>query len=275
MKKNIFFINAYGCPAVSGDLSKMFELLKEKGISGLQIAYDELLMLDKEEFKRLLGENDVEVLCTHVVSRLCARDDEIFCGAVNLCKEALCDISHLGCKYIMPVPFYPSDIDGFSDKQRALKRYAEALGIIIQDAKKYGIKVIIENISRNLLPFSTIEDVEFLVNNVQGLEFCFDTGNFFCTNTNELEAFERLKDKINMVHVKDFGLCENDGYECEDGKRVCHVDFGKGEVGLCEVMKRLAEYKPDVPYVIEVHSESPEKTAIDQAIDFFDGIGKE
>lgn len=272
MKKSIFFVNTYGCPDAEHDLSKMFALMKEYNISGLQIPYDDLLKLDRDEFKRHLTESGTELVCTHVVQRLFAKDDLDFDNALNVCRKALEDISFFGCKYLMPMAFHTADVDGFSDKERARERLAEGLEILTKESEKYGIRIIVENISQTILPFSTVEDIEYLINRVPELDFCFDTGNFVCIKADTVEAFERLKDKISMVHVKDFGICQSGGYKCDSGINVEHVDFGTGGTSLCDVMKKLTEYKPDIPYIIEIHSCCPEKSAIEQACNFFDGI---
>ena len=272
MKKSIFFVNVYGCPDVSGDLDKMFLLMNEIGASGLQFHITELMSLDATKFKALLKENEASVDCVHVTPRLLAEDDEIFAEAVKECETALENISQFGCKRLMVVPFTPFDV---KDKKTALERFAEGLRLVIEKAEKYGVSVVIENISLLTLPFSTLSDVEFLLDNVKGLKLCFDTGNFVCTKIDTIEAFEKFRSRIDMVHVKDFGICSEGGFECDSGINVDHIAFGKGEAKLEEVLKLLYNNNPDVPYVVEVHNEKPPKDDVIQACRFSDKVWEE
>ena len=272
MKKGIFFVNAYGCPDVSGDLEKMFLLMKETGTLGLQFHISELMRLDKENFKKLLEKNNASPECVHVTPRLFSEDENVFLEAVKECEHALDYISSFGCKYLMVAPFHPSDV---KDRQKALERFAKGLELVVAKAETYGISVVIENISLLILPFSTPEDVEYLLDKVKGLKFCFDTGNFVCTKHDTVDTFERLKDRICMVHVKDFGICKEGGYVCDSGLCVEHVDFGKGEAKLEEVLSLLYRYKPDITYVVEVHNEMPPKDDVVKACSFVDRVWEE
>lgn len=269
MKKSIFFVNVYGCPDVSGDLDKMFILMNEIGASGLQLHITELMNLDAEKFKTLLKENGASVECVHVTPRLLSEDDEIFESAVKECEKAISDIAPFGCKRLMVAPFTPDDV---KDRTKSRERFAKALGIIVEKAKEYGISVVIENISQQILPFSSIEDIEYLLDSVEGLKFCFDTGNFVCTKYDSATVYEKLKDRIDMVHVKDFGVCTEGGFECDSGIRVEHVDFGKGGAKLCEVLTLLYKNSPHVPYVVEVHNEKPPREDVVDACRFCDKL---
>ena len=272
MRKSIFFVNVYGCTEVSGNLDKMFSLMDETGTFGLQLHISELMSLDGEKFKSLLKEKGMRVDCVHVTPRLLSEDEEIFEGAVRECEKALSDIALFDCKRLMVVPFTPSDV---KDRTRARERFAKALRIIVEKAKEYGISVIIENISQQILPFSSVEDVEYLLDTVKGLGFCFDTGNFVCTKYDSVLAYEKLKDRICMVHVKDFAICQEGGYMCDSGIRVKHTDFGKGDAKLDEVLTLLYKNNPDIPYVIEVHNEMPPKSDVVDACRFFDKLWEE
>ena len=274
LKSSCFFVNTYDCPDIAGDLDKMFDLLKGENIKGLQIPYDNLIALDKEDFKRRLDKDGVKLLCTHIVARLLSKDENVFEKAIEGCKKALEYISYFGCEYFMVVPFTPSDVEGFEDRPRAMQSFVKALLILVEEAKKYNIKVAIENISQLILPFSKIEDLEYILEKVPGLGFCFDTGNFLCMGIDDTsEAFERLKDRIDMVHIKELVLCGKEGgLGCDSGRYVKHVDFGTGQTNLTVMLSKLYAYKKDVPYIIEVQNGRPELSWVKQASRYFDEI---
>lgn len=272
MKKSIFFINVYGCLDVSGDLDKMFSIMKQIGASGLQFHITELMNLDAQKLMTLLAENGAYAECVHVTPRLLSTDEEVFTEAVKECEDALEYISAFGCKRLMVVPFTSSDV---KDRNEARERFAKGLRLVVKSAEKYGISVVIENISLLSLPFSTPDDIEYLLDNVKGLKFCFDTGNFVCTKLDVITAYERFRDRIDMVHVKDFGICEGGGFACDGGINVEHVDFGTGDAKLREVLHLLYKNNPDVPYVVEVHNEMPPKDDVVKACDFTDKVWEE
>ncbi len=270
VKKSIFFSNVYNCDDVKGNLDKMFSLMKRCKTDGLQMAYEDLISLNEEIFTRKLQENGVKIVCTHVKPRVACEDDKVFEKAINYCKDALKTLSRFDCEFLMITAFHVSDIKGMDDKQRARERLAEAFSVIVEEAKKYNIKVIVENISQLILPFSTVEDIEYLLSRVPGLHYCFETGNFVCTGTDNIFAFDKFCDRISMVHVKDFDIGEKGDYPCDSGIYVKHTDFGTGKAKLSQVMPKLIGKHPEIPYIIEIHDIHHPTQHIIQACDFVD-----
>ena len=272
MKNSIFFINIFNCDEVKGNLQKMFALMKKLNVSGLQMSYDEVKSFDTAEYKKALDCNGVKLVCTHITPRLLSKDELVVKSAIDECVQALKTVSPLGCEYLMVVPFHPDDVDGMQDKTRARETFAQALKIIVDEAKKYSVKIVIENISQLILPFSSVEDIEYLIDAVPGLCFCFDTGNVVCIGEDAEKAYEKICGIISMVHIKDFGLCTSDGYGCDSGRMVKHVPFGEGEAKLREILRKHSKVKPATSYIIEIHSEAPREGLVEQACKFAEEV---
>lgn len=102
--------------------------------------------------------------------------------------------AQMGTERVMAVPLISSD--------RA--EVCEALCRTREVAQMCGIMLSIENFSTADVPFSSFDDIEYMLANVKDLKFNFDSGNFFCMGLNVLTAFEKFKDNTVGVHVKDW-----------------------------------------------------------------------
>ena len=71
----------------------------------------------------------------------------------------------------------------------------EGFAEVVNYAKDAGICVALENQSLRKRPDSTIADVRYILDNVDGLGYVLDTGNFYCINEDVLEAYETLTNK--------------------------------------------------------------------------------
>ena len=80
----------------------------------------------------------------------------------------------------------------------------EGFSEVVSYAKDAGICVALENQSLRKRPDSTIADVRYILDNVEGLGYVLDTGNFYCINEDVIEAYESLKDRLVHVHCKDW-----------------------------------------------------------------------
>lgn len=258
MIKGIFYNNVNRCDGLADDYSAMMSFLKENGISGIQFDYSDIENLPNG-LSAALDEYGISTLCIHIVCHLMSKDDAVFSAALELCGKAIERAEQLHCKRVMIVPAYTDDVNGPDDKERAAVRMAEGLRCLARRAEQSGIEIFIENISSTLLPFSTPEEILRLLNEAHGIHFNFDTANFVCVECDTKEAYNRLRNFTEMVHVKDFGYVEKGGFLCDNGKRLYGVPYGTGLAKLNEVMPMIFAEHPDIPYIIEAHSKVNEQ----------------
>lgn len=100
----------------------------------------------------------------------------------------------MGTERVMAVPLISSD----------RTEVFEALCRTQEEAQRCDIMLSIENFSTADVPFSSFDDIEYMLTHIKDLKFNFDSGNFFCMGLNVLTAFEKFKDNTVSVHVKDW-----------------------------------------------------------------------
>lgn len=255
MKLGIFFYNVKNNPAWStNEPEEALAWLKEQGIEGLQFSINEIKQLDQDQFLKAMGQYGIQTACVHTTYRITSADDEIFNTAVRQTIEELPLIHKFGAKKLMVVPFNTADIEEPEDKPRALTRMAEAIELIAPVAKLYGIELFIENISKYLLPYATVEDIQNLTSQAPSVKYNFDTGNWAFLRQNVPEAYRILKNHIAMIHVKDYVHVTKDtpgAKQTYDGSYVKGAPFGQGEGGLSEIMPDAIQAFPDMWFIIE------------------------
>lgn len=92
---------------------------------------------------------------------------------------------------------------GSGEKDKKLARMVEGLRRAVKYEKEKGIDVALEDFDGIEAPYCTIAGMEYFMNEVPGLKCAFDTGNFVMYEEDEIEAFEKLKDRICTLHLKD------------------------------------------------------------------------
>lgn len=254
MKKGIFYndaTRAFG--KWEKNFDELFTFLKAHNIDGFQF-YDKWIYNEGEdELLCAMKKHGMKTYIIHILPRLMAKDDEIFAAAVKESVEKIELLKKLDCKRLMIVPFPKSDVEGEEDLGRATERMIEGLKLILPEAKKEGIELYIENFSTKLLPYGTSDGVEKILDAVPEVKYVFDTGNFFCIDEDPHAEYERLKDRIAFVHVKNFEFREI-GLLLDNGRRVKSPAFDKGPMDLPALFEKMAKDGLfDVPYVIELN----------------------
>lgn len=254
MKLSIFDNNFNNCESEQYPFEKRAEYVKNLGYSGVHWSYPDY----NNEYMEMYRPNGLAATSIDVLVRLTSADDAVFNEALDIAFKSLKYADEIGCDNAMMVPWNTEDIDGVEDKPRARERMIEGLRLIVEEAKKYpNLRVSIENFSIPILPFSYIDDIRYILDSVPGLWFTFDTGNFVCVGEDGVRAYNTLKDRIIMMHLKEFGEVDGPGdrvirRQC-DGKYLYGKKFGKGFAKLDEILPMAAVDFPDIWYEVEHH----------------------
>ncbi len=122
----------------------------------------------------------------------------------------------------------------------AMREYlVEGFSEIVNYAKDSGICVALENQSLYRRPDSKIADIRYILDNVEGLGYVLDTGNFYCVNEDVLEAYNALKDRLVHVHCKDWKKDPFGDFVREHIPRFRGCALGQGEVPLAQLIAQL------------------------------------
>ena len=130
-------------------------------------------------------------------------------------------------------------------REEMMGHMTAAVRDMVEYGKKIGLTVCMEDYDSMESPFNGIDGLARFMEEAPGLMCAFDTGNFVCHGEDPMEAFERFKDKIVTVHVKDrqdVPWTEGDGgCLCGDGSVAYVAPVGYGRMPIEKVIGRLKE----------------------------------
>lgn len=162
----------------------------------------------------------------------------------SLAHAALDHCTVLGAKRFLTIPGR-IDLNDPILAQRQRENIVQALIPLCAQAKARGVTVVMEDFDGADAPYRDAEGVRYFIDRVPDLHVAFDTGNFAFSEEDELEAFEKLKDRIAHVHLKDRAL--NPGAPDErplvtlGGRKLYASPFGSGIIHAEEILLRLKE----------------------------------
>ncbi len=148
---------------------------------------------------------------------------------------------YFGAKKVLCIPGFLTE-----DRGRQIDAVVSRLNEMCAAAEKYGITVTIEDFDDITSPCCRMEDIKFLLDNVKGLMYTFDTGNFrYCLEDAE-KAMELLSDRIVHVHLKDrsydtanMNPDNTNGKADISGAVMYPSPVCEGVIGIAELIKKL------------------------------------
>ena len=220
------------------------EMLKKA--YGFGVSYVDADLDDMEEFLSTGECGGVRVSSIYATYDLAHKDAFLrYHKHINTAKK-------MGCKSILIVPGLFSSSSS-SVKEKELPIMLKRMKKICAYAHKCGIIPTIEDYDNVLSPIATYEGMLTFLNEIPELMVSFDTGNFKYSAEDELVAFEKLKDRIVHVHLKDRGLSDNgtDYTTAVDGAKLYAVPVGYGAIKIPEIIKRLKDMGYNGNYAME------------------------
>ncbi len=226
--------------------------VKSLGVTSAELSSSELRSPDYPDYRAVLDRHGISVSCVHHGASLGSADDAVYGAALLDTLHLVDEAAKAGASFVMILPVQTADVaDMGADRQRALERSAEALRYIAAYAHTLGITIIIENISREILPFSTVSDLKYLAENVPFLRLNYDVGNFRCVAIDVLEAYEALKPYFVFSHIKDWNYTDEGGLVAKDGAHLVDAYHGQGVLPFDEILSRLKRDGYNGWYIIE------------------------
>lgn len=159
--------------------------------------------------------------------------------------------AYYGADKILCVPGF---IEKGDNADVIMGRTAKLLNMMCEAAKDYGITVTLEDYDDIKSPCCTTNGLVYFMENVNGLRYAFDTGNFAYCCEDAGTAYDRLKGYVSHVHLKDrsFDAARADkdntnGKLTTDGRVMYPCETGDGFIGIEGLIKRLIAdgYKGD------------------------------
>ena len=259
MKKSIFFCEIRHLGGVAkGDFDETFAALKQLGICGFQLSDRDIEKAGKEHLRAALMRHGMSADVIHTVVPLLSKDDETFRTACAKARETVDLARRMGCHRLMIVALPVTDVAGEDDRPRAMARMIGGLCEIIDAAEQVGVEVYIENFSKPQLPYSSVSDVEKILEALPKVKYAFDVGNFICIGEDPFRAYACLKPHVSLIHLKNFTPTEDErGILCADGHRVEGVAFDRGEFDMQAFLRQATTDGGRVHLVIEHNANIP------------------
>lgn len=230
-------------PVMNSDQMSLFDMMKfakEQGFDAIEFSIADLDRACEDEIKQALSTLELGVSCINGTFSLAARSQEKFEDSVQAAKNMVDVARKYQCDRVMYVPALLQDIEGYEDKPRAAARIAEALREIVAYADERQVVVTVEDFPRLVYPLGTIQEIQYILDNVPGLKLTLDNGNFYPAGEDVLEAYEKFKDVIYNVHLKDWEPSTNpNDILCHDGKYIRGGSHGKGLLDQESLLLRL------------------------------------
>ena len=179
----------------SSTVTEMLEYAVKCGIDGLEC--DLWRLEEKERVKYLFDSCGVKVSSIYNFFDF-PHEDKNTCEIKY--RKLLETAAYFGADKVLCVPGFVNDNDQMSECRKIV---AERLNEMCIAASEYGVTVTLEDFDDVKSPCCTTEGLLYFMQNVDGLRYTFDTGNFrYCLESAD-EAYEALKKYVVHVHLKD------------------------------------------------------------------------
>lgn len=155
-------------------------------------------------------------------------------------------------EFVNCVPDREKVWDYLSHSEKA-QRMADGLREIVEMAGSRNIAdtpitVVIEDFDDRNSPIACVSGMQWFAEQVPGLCFTFDTGNFIIHGENIFAAWEELKDKVVHVHCKDRKISSDKPLQTQKNATLdikeCYLPaaVGEGCIPIKELVYKMKEY---------------------------------
>jgi len=225
----------------------------------------ELAKEDIAEFKARHKKFKINPVFIHVsyLINLASPDNRLYHGSIKAYIEDLKEAEQLGVDYI--VTHMGSHKETSEDA--GIKRFTEALNIILDKTKDFKVGILLENTSGSgsWLGYRFYHHQKILkgLKDRSRVGLCIDTAHAFLSgyDISTTEGLKKMADEIEeMVGIKTIKLIHlNDAAGKLGSLQDRHQHIGKGHIGL-EGMKRIINFPrfKNIPMVLETPKENSE-----------------
>lgn len=240
-KLNIFLEHIFeGAEQQNISPEKMLSYAREAGYEGLEC--DLWRLSDRTETKKLF--DSCGLSAASVYNRYdMGHESEIITR--DKIKEHLETAAYFGAKKVLAVAGFINSADNFESVRNKM---AESLAFMCEEAAQYGITVTLEDFDDEAAPYSDSDGLLWFMENVNGLKFTFDTGNFAYSLENAEEAYLKLRKYTAHVHLKDRSRdssrknADNTNGKADlSGKIMYPCEACGGYIGIEGIVKKLLE----------------------------------
>lgn len=254
MKLSVFYDHILQAESQSGKtLEELLSGVKAAGIDAVEIRLEYLL--EHEETLELLKRTGLGLSCIYEFYDMDSMDEfekihkhietasRVHVGRILvvpgfLSKEEAEEMQALSRNYEKLADYF-----NYNSKVQSM---AKGLRDCVRIGKEAGITVTVEDFDDIKSPLSCMNGILWFLENISGLRYTLDMGNFIYHGEDVLEAWELLKDKVSHVHCKDRG----EGFSS--------VAAGTGSIPIALLVEKLKAAGYDEYLAIE-HFDAPQQ----------------
>lgn len=250
MKTAVFYEHILEGAKQSGkSVAELMEKCASWNIRGIEIG-DALLRENKEEIKELLEKNHMQVSCSNAFYDFGHNPD----AAQG--KKQIDLAEEFGVSKVLIIPGELSEneasalnalsaskeqTDSYMSENASIQNMVQALKELVAYGKEKNILVTLEDFDGPVQPFARMYQLLWFMENVPGLKFTLDTGNFAYSDEGAVQAYEVLKDYIVHVHCKDRNVDPALTGEHRYNRGLLAAAVGSGYLPMKEILDRLKE----------------------------------
>lgn len=239
---------------IYNSMDEALSATKKMGVDSAEIFTFEFDAFPFKTYVECLNRNDIRLNTIIVTSSFTNDDKNNYDAEISKIKRTIDDAANAGAKFVMVVPD-ANNVTSHSEKDRVLSSIITGMTEVTDYAKNTPVTVTMENFSLHTHPYSTIDEMLYIMQNVPNLKYTLDSGNFACVQNDVLKAYDVLKDYIVNVHMKDFKEYE---FGCIVRPNIPVLDgcaLGEGFVPLDALMNKLKADKYNGSLVMEINSD--------------------
>lgn len=201
-------------------------------------------------------------LRAHIASAKAEGQEKILVIPGFLNKEEATALNELLNEIGIPdSPVIDPRLDAFMKSNESIMKMTEMLRGAVKIAAEEGITVTLEDFDGFDAPFARTLGLLWFMQNVDGLRYTLDTGNFIYSDERMEDAYELLKDYIVHVHTKDRGVEEKCvGFKHKRG--MAPAATGEGYMPIAEYVRKLIDSGYDGYFAIEHYGHPDQAGAI-------------
>ena len=237
------------CEQTKKPIREVLAYVKSCGIDGVEMDYDELAH-DSENILKHLQNAGLVISSIYCFCHLDTDPQETKClDAIELAAKN-------GCSRVLLVPGFFNEADAaaigacaddwkqtsaFMKSNKTVKNITEGLRRAVAYAKERKVTITLEDFDSVLSPCSRMNELRWFMENVPGISWTLDAGNFAYSSENILEAYELLHIYIAHVHCKDRGTQNptSNGIVGIYNKGLRPVSAGDGYIPLDTILSYL------------------------------------
>lgn len=253
MRLSVFYEHIREAVQQSGEtMLQVMKRCKGAGISGLEMEYATWVR-ERGQLQRVMEQAGLSVSCFYEFFSMA--DDAA--GSLQHGKELILAAEALGVTRVMIIPGLLTEAEAAGltaagGDYEAVAGYMKAcapIGVMVRVLRELvafagerGVVVCMEDFDGVLSPINRMRPLRYFLEQVPGLGFTLDTGNFVFSEEDCEEAYRMLRPYVVHVHCKDRG--EEDIYKGSTGhlKGLASVAVGDGYLPVRAIVNALKDH---------------------------------